>query len=280
MSAISSMPANIVAWLKGRKELKTINFITEYPAIKKEVPLRKTTVAVGIDGMSIVDSFVENSDGVLVEDENCRRVNIKLRFSIHAPFSSGGAACHDAFTDIIDCLTFDSTLNIESSGCDKIISDRDTDAFVLTAWATVIASLCPAATSSVDMPSFLGKELFCASHINNTAIHLSSAQADYLQAPFVTGQYMGRASDTYSVNLGFEPTLVIVIANNYPFMKYDAENQMSYMLAGIAFRNGNTYGVTITSNGFKVTSQTSTASQGSYPNLNNAGAPYRYIAFK
>ena len=133
MSAISSMPANIVAWLKKREELKYINFLTEYPAIKKEVPLRKTTVAVGIDGMTIVDSFVENDEGVLVENENCRQVNIKLRFSIHAPFSSGGAACHDAFTDIIDCLTFDSSLNIDSSGCESIVSDRDTDAFVLNA---------------------------------------------------------------------------------------------------------------------------------------------------
>ena len=129
MSAISSMPANIVAWLKEREELGYIRFLTEYPALKKEIPLKRTTVAVGIDGMNIKDSFVENDEGVLIENENCRQVNIKLRFSIHAPFSSGGAACHDAFTDIIDCLTFDSSLNIDSSGCDSIVSDRDTDAF-------------------------------------------------------------------------------------------------------------------------------------------------------
>ena len=144
MSEISALPSNIVAWLKERSELSHIKFLTEFPAIKKAVPLKNTTVAVGIQSMEIVDSFTENDEGVLVENEYCRQAKIRLRLSIHAPYSSGGEACHDAFTDIIDCLTFASGLDILNSGCDGIVSDRDTDAFVLSAWATVNASLCPA----------------------------------------------------------------------------------------------------------------------------------------
>lgn len=280
MSAISSMPANIVAWLKEREELKYIRFLTEYPAIKKEVPLRNTTVAVGIDGMTIVDSFVENDEGVLVENENCRQVNIKLRFSIHAPFSSGGAACHDAFTDIIDCLTFDSSLNIDSSGCDSIVSDRDTDAFVLTAWATVIASLCPADSSSVDLPSFLGKELFCASHIRNEEIHLSADQISFLDAPYKSGTYTGRGGSGYTVDVGFRPRVVIVTALNGPPMSIDFSAQAGYVYSGIAFESGNSYGIELTDNGFKVTSQKTTPSRGCYPALNESIVAYRYVAFK
>ena len=280
MSAISSMPANIVAWLKEREELKYIKFITEYPAIKKEVPLRSTTVAVGIDGMTIVDSFVENDEGVLVENENCRQVNIKLRFSIHAPFSSGGAACHDAFTDVIDCLTFASSLNIESSGCDKIVSDRDTDAFVLTAWATVIASLCPAESSSLVLPSFLGKELFCASHINDETIHLSQTQVDYLENPAVKGQYMGRGTAQYSVDLGFKPRVVIVTADWRPVISVDFDAKKSFTYFGVAFENGSTCGVEITNTGFTVTNTTSSPVEGCYPLLNEMAKPYKYVAFK
>ena len=280
MSAISSMPANIVAWLKEREELKYIKFITEYPAIKKEVPLRNTTVAVGIDGMTIVDSFIENDEGVLVENENCRQVNIKLRFSIHAPFSSGGAACHDAFTDVIDCLTFASSLNIDSSGCDKIVSDRDTDAFVLTAWATVIASLCPADGSSLVLPSFLGKELFCASHINDANIHLSQAQAEYLDRPLFAGQYLGRGSSPFSINLGFRPRLVIVTADERPLISIDFDEKKSFAHFGMAFENGSTYGVELTDTGFTVTNSTSTSALGCYPLLNETGKPYRYVVFK
>ena len=280
MSAISSMPANIVAWLKEREELGYIRFLTEYPAIKKEVPLRNTTVAVGIDGMTIVDSFVENDEGVLVENENCRQVNIKLRFSIHAPFSSGGAACHDAFTDIIDCLTFDSSLNIDSSGCDSIVSDRDTDAFVLTAWATVIASLCPADTSSVDLPSFLGKELLCGSHIRNEEIHLSADQIGFLEKPYKSGSYTGRGSASFSVDVGFKPRVVIVAALNCPPMSIDFSTQVGYIYSGIACESGNSYGIELTDTGFKVMSQRTTPSRGGYPALNESVVPYRYIAFK
>lgn len=280
MSAISSMPANIVAWLKEREELGYIKFLTEYPAIRKEVPLRNTTVAVGIDSMTIVDSFVENDEGVLIENENCRQVDIRLRFSIHAPFSSGGAACHDAFTDIIDCLTFDSSLNIDSSGCESIVSDRDTDAFVLTAWAKVIASLCPADGSSVDMPSFLGKELFCASHIKNESIHLSAQQSEYLQQPVASGAFMGRGSSNYEIELGFRPRLVFVFGLNLPAYYIDFSAQKCYMYYGIAAESGNTYGIEITDSGFRVYNSTTMTSKGCYPLLNEGGTPYRYVAFR
>ncbi len=280
MSAISSMPANIVAWLKEREELKYIKFLTEYPAIKKEVPLRNTTVAVGIDSMSIVDSFVENDEGVLVENENCRQVNIKLRFSIHAPFSSGGAACHDAFTDVMDCLTFDSSLNIESSGCDSIVSDRDTDAFVLTAWATVIASLCPAETSSVDLPSFLGKELLCGSHIRDEIIHLSPWQIEYLETPYKSGSYTGRGGSSYNVDVGFRPRLVIVTALNNPPVSIDFNTQKGNIYWAVAFESGNSYGLELTDTGFKAMNNTSTPSRGFYPSLNETMVPYRYVAFR
>ena len=66
MSEISALPANIVEWLKTREELDYIRFLTEYPAVKKAVPLKHTTVAVGIGSMEIVDSFTENDDAIQI----------------------------------------------------------------------------------------------------------------------------------------------------------------------------------------------------------------------
>jgi len=280
MSEISSLPANIVGWLKGREELSYIRFLTEYPALKKEIPLKRTTVAVGIDGMNIKDSFVENDEGVLVENEYCRLVEIKLRLSIHAPFSSGGEACHEAFTDIIDCLSFDSGLDIQSSGCDNIVSDRDTDAFVLTAWATVNASLCPAQSSSLDFPSFLSKDLLCGSHINNDAIHLSQEQQLQLSEPVVSGTYFGSGASSKSISLGFKPKLVIVVANGLPLMHVNHSESKNYAMFAVATQMGNSMGVEITSNGFKVHQNSSMVARECYPQLNELAITYCYIALR
>ncbi len=280
MSEISALPANIVAWLKTKEELSDIRFLTEFPAVKKAIPLKHTTVAVGIEGMEIVDSFTENDEGVLVENEYCRQAKIKLRLSIHAPYSSGGEACHDAFTDIIDCLTFASGLDILYSGCDSIVSDRDTDAFVLSAWATVNASLCPAATSSLDFPSFISKDLLCGTHIQDTDIHLSEKQKEYLDTPFVTGSYFGMGNGYQSINLGFMPSVVIVMINGLPIMTTDTSTGKSTAYCGVGFDNGATMGLEITSTGFKVRSSETEHVLNCYPALNILGTTYRYVAFK
>lgn len=280
MSEISALPSNIVEWLKTREDLQGIKFLVEFPAIKKAVPLKNTIVAVGIGGVDIVDSFVENDEGVLVENEYCRQANMKLRLSIHVPYSEGGEACHRAFTDIIDCLTFASGLDIISSGCDAISSDRDTDAFVLNAWISVKASLCPAETSGLDFPSFLSKELLCGSHINNTEVHLTEKEKEYLSTPFICGSYFGTGDATRTISLGFSPSIVIVAANGLPMMYVNHAESFNYAFMGVAYQGGSTLGVEVTSTGFKVRTGDTITARSCNPRLNELGTTYVYIAFK
>ena len=53
MSTISVLPSQIADWLSEQTSLGGIRFITEYPAVKKEIPLKRVTVAVGI-GLSLI----------------------------------------------------------------------------------------------------------------------------------------------------------------------------------------------------------------------------------
>ncbi len=280
MSEISALPANVVEWLKSREELDYIRFLTEFPAIKKAIPLKHTTVAVGIGSMEIVDSFTENDEGVLVENEYCRQAKINLKLSIHAPFSLGGEACHAAFTDIIDCLTFASGLDILTSGCENIVADRDTDAFVLTAWATVNASLCPAQTTDYNFPSFISKDLLCGSHVNDTSIHLSEKQQDYLNTPFVSGSYFGTGDATRSISLGFRPSVAIVLGSQLPLMYVNHAASWNKALAAVAIDDGSSLGIEITNTGFKVRSTEEDVARSCTPLLNELGTTYFYLAFK
>lgn len=280
MSEISALPSGIVEWLKGREELSDIIFLTEFPAIKKAVPLKHTTVAVGIKGMEIVDAFSENDDGVLERDEYCRNAKITLRLSIHAPLSSGGSACHEAFANIMDCLTFESSLNILTSGCDDIISDRDTDAFVLRAWLKVEANLCPAASSDLPLPSFFSKDLLCGSHISNSNIHLSAAQQEYLGAPIRCGTFFGSGDSYDDIDIGYRPKFLFVTRIGLPIAEYDPTSRMNIVMSAIGGSSGCSMGLELKDNGFRVKNTDEFEEYGYQVRMNKMSTTYLFFAIK
>ncbi len=279
MNEISAMPSNIALWLSEREELSGIKFLTEFPPVKKAVPLRKVTVAVGIRKIEIEDAFAQSdSENVLGENEYCRQALITLRFSIHAPYSMGGGKCHETFADIIDCLTFDSGLNVTSSGCEEISADRQTEALVLCAYADVRANLCPAQSGNIDFPSFLDKTLLCGSHIRNEDIHLSESQRLFLAQPFVSGAYYGTGASSRTISAGFTPRAVIILAGDLPFSANDGAYDKIY--SAVAVTGAGSMGAEITGGGFTVRNGTSHAFSGAYPALNEAGIAYNYLALR
>ena len=193
------------------------------------------------------------------------------------PFVQGGERCYDAFTDVIDTLTFASDLEIVESGAGGVTADRDTDAFVLEAWVDVRANLCPAASCSVQFASFMNKDLLCGSHITDTDIHLSPAQREYLNAPAVSGSYFGTGSSARAFSTGFSPRAVFVAAQGMPPALYDASTGVTEVYSAFACGQGNTPGLSITANGFTVGS----AAAGTYnARLNETGRDYFYLAFR
>ena len=277
MSEISALPGAVAEWLGSQETLSDIKFTTEYPAGRKSVPLARTIVSVGIDSVRITDTFTENGEGVPERDEYCRDALVRIRLGVHAPFSQGGERCYDAFTDVIDTLTFASDLEIVESGAGGVTADRDTDAFVLEAWIDVRANLCPAASCSVQFASFMNKDLLCGSHITDTDIHLSPAQREYLNAPAVSGSYFGTGSSARAFSTGFSPRAVFVAAQGMPPALYDASTGVTEVYSAFACGQGNTPGLSITANGCTVGS----AAAGTYnARLNETGRDYFYLAFR
>ena len=273
MSTISVLPSQIAGWLSEQTSLGGIRFITEYPAVKKEIPLKRVTVAVGIGEMEIVDSFIENDEGVLIKNEYCRLATIKIKLAIHVPYSRGGAACHDILTAIID-----SDLNVVESGCSGVKADRDTDAFVLDAYILMQADFCPADTTGMNFHCFLDKTLLCGSHVRDTVKHVTAEDKALWNAPVKFGSYTGTGAKSRSVKVGFKPTAVFVFCRSMPAAIADFSGSSTNCYVAVATQGGGMAGVGITSDGFSISS--ASAVNGGKSQLNDLGMTYSYIALK
>ena len=283
MSAISAMPGAIVEWLSGQEALSGIGFLTEYPAQNKAVPLRSPIVAVGLGSASITDKFIENNDGVLERQEYCRTANLRMRFDIHVPFRMGGSYCHDIFTRVLDLLTFASDLNLRASGCADVGAHRDTDAFLLEAWADVAADFCPADSTGLTLTSFLPKDLLCGSHISNGEIHLTAAEKAKVIAPYATGTYLGSGIASQNVTVGFRPSCVFVTAVQMPPVALNFSTSNAQMLFGCAVDaagGSGSLGLEITATGFRLRSGSSYNIGANTTALNLSGTTYAFVAMK
>jgi len=278
MSAISALPAAVAQWLAEQEHLEGLHFLTEFPAQNKSVPLRRAIVAVGLANVHITDKFVETDDGVLERQEYCRTAALRLRFGIHVPFVDGGDRCHEIFTRVLDVLTFASDLDLRASGCREIRSQRDTDAFVLEAWADVNADFCPAESTGLNLHSFLQKDLLCGSHIGNHDIHLNERQRNWIDQPYRTGTYAGNGAATRVITLGFQPSAVFVSATQFPPAHPNFATQSTQVHMGFAAGEHGSMGVEIAPTGFRVRGGPSVTIGTSIPATNLSGEMYMYFA--
>ena len=278
MDSIVALPRLIVEWLGTQEDMSDLTFFVEYPPIKKAVPLRKSIVAVGVESIEIKDKFVDtDSDGVLERQEYCRLAEIRANLKICVPFDFGGQTCHDIFTRIADALTFRTDLNISESGCENVVSDRDTDSLIMNGWFLIQADFCPAQSTDENYVSFLDKELLCGSHIRNNDIHVTAGDKEKWNAYCVTGTYIGNGSASQTIRPGFAPKAVFVCATGYPPMKINFSGQTVKNYFGFACSGDGTQGVSVTSDGFRVSSATSGGATGA---LNEAATSYLYVAFR
>ncbi|MBR3588286.1 MAG: hypothetical protein IKL16_01860 [Clostridia bacterium] len=279
-SKISVMPQSIVNWLSKISDLKHITFMTEYPPQAKAVPLRNSIVSVGLAEVKITDIFKENEDGELVRDEYCRQAEIHIVLGIHVPDSLGGSMCHDVFSKIVDYMTFSSDLDIVSSTCGHVTSDRNTESLVMDADIHLKAEFCPADATGLNFESFSAKTFFCKHHTDDTDLHLREGERELLLNPCSIGTYVGSGTATRSFNSGFTPKFVFIFALGGGPMAIDFENGEAKAYFGYSTSNNGSSGVECTTNGFRVHNGTSYKAGNVYPLLNELGYTYVFYMVK
>ena len=119
--------------------------------------------------------------------------------------------------------------------------------------------------------------------IIDTAItnHLNDFDLHLLKNPFKIGVFAGNGSSSQDITFDFYPRIVFVFLRNAPFTEYDSSNGYTKVNAAVVAANGG--GGTIGASLFLDTltvSQSTSASNGRFKNLNASGSQYFYIAFK
>lgn len=125
--AIYEFIKQVLTQLKEAEELKDINFLSEFPSSKKPIPIKKITVALGGEEITVSQGTMGN----IYDSGNGRDAEIALRLTVYAPYKSGGEECLKAFCRICETASFMDNLNIKSFQCGDVSANRDADAFIL-----------------------------------------------------------------------------------------------------------------------------------------------------
>ena len=111
MSGLWEVARETLRFLSSREELADLTFCEDFPAAAKESPLRRITVAVGLEQADCVPDalghFWGDSAGGTLTGAPWK---LRIRLQIHAPNRLGGAACRKAFSRIWEALYFDAAL--------------------------------------------------------------------------------------------------------------------------------------------------------------------------
>ena len=89
----------VVGILKSDETLSDIDFFSEFPSKRRDIPLRKVTVSVGVEALKLLPAM---DASVIATGTANERLIIKL--TVCAPRNLDGSECYDALDRIIVSL--------------------------------------------------------------------------------------------------------------------------------------------------------------------------------
>lgn len=118
-------------------------------------------------------------------------------------------------------------------------------------------------------------------HLKDFDLHVSAEDKNLIKNPFTIGVLAGDGASSQDHTFDFYPRCIFVFLRNAPFTEYDSTNGYTICNSAVVAANGGggTLGASLLLDTLTL-SQSSSASNGRFINLNKNGAQYFYIAFK
>lgn len=234
------------------------------------IPLKKTFL-----------SFVPEKNTVTYfENENkefCQKNEVTIRMTCYSPLASLASDTHILLESVLTYLNETYITEISGYHIGETEYDDEVKAFRVICRIFYEKEACPgesSESSTVTVP----QNFFCKTHVKDTDIHVTAAEHQKYNEPFVTGTYTGHGYDIDQViDLGFRPKALFIFRQGYPPMVFDSEILFLRNYLGFSFGGKNSKNVHVTSNGFYVLDR---ESMGNETRLNEDGIVYAYVAFK
>lgn len=273
MQYTSSIITSLIDFINETVGLTDIfTAVRAYEAGNLPVPIKKTYVAFSTNKNTV--TLFENDN-----EEYCQANDIIIRMNCYTPLTTSPLYIYTLLEIVLDYIQDEYSSEMTGFTIEETGFDSDVNSYKITAYLNFSYESC-AAEGSENANLAATKEFYCKTHIADNDSHITPSDRAYLDAPFVTGTYVGSGFDgTNEIALGFKPKAVIVFRNSYHPALHDSTAQdINYF--GFACASGNTRGINITATGFTVTQKESYASIDSNTHLNYDGITYVYIAFK
>ena len=118
-------------------------------------------------------------------------------------------------------------------------------------------------------------------HQENSGLHLTPQQKQWVAAPVVVGSYVGDSQEERTISLGFTPRFVVVLGSEVSPFEYNPYLAYTQQYMGVACGGGGNRGITPVEGGFVVMQNNAGPGDGSTSmQLNAHGLTYHYFAVR
>lgn len=234
------------------------------------IPLKKTYLSFLPEKNTI--SYFENEN-----EEFCQKNEATIRMTCYSPLSLLASATHIQLEQVLTFLNEKYITEISGYTIGETEYDNEVKAFRIVCRIFYKREKCPAPDSentAITVP----QNFFCKTHVKDTAIHITAAEHEKYNEPFVTGTYTGDGYDIeQTVAVGFRPKLLFIFRQGYPLSIFENDIMFMRNYCGLAFGGNCTKGISLKENGFAVLDK---VGSGTETRLNEDGSTYVYVAFK
>ncbi len=250
---------------------ETCTVINAYDMKNVSVPINKTHFTVSAKDNKLV--FTEDKESL----DTCETNTVAIKINCYTPLKVPPDETQVLVETVIDYLCDEFAPDVLSATAGSTEYDTAIKAYKIPCTISFRFHKCTATDSKHHNLTDAAKR-FCRYHLADEDMHVSDEDRVFLDQPFVLGTYTGDGvEDGQYIDVGFVPSLVIVLRNSFHVSFFSTTDYTSYCNVGLAMGSSYTRGLVIKSTGFRARS---IATSNATTTLNDLNGKYAYIAFR